>query len=88
MAEAEESAASDGPAGSEAGGPAEIHFPCESCGATLAFEPGTTALKCAHCGHENHIPDLDQAIQEIDFRATLENLKERAPETNERLVTC
>ena len=69
-------------------GPAEIHFPCESCGAALTFEPGTTVLKCAHCGHENAIPDLDQPIHEIDFRQTLESLKDAAPETTERVVQC
>jgi LSD1 subclass zinc finger protein len=88
MAQAEESAEAAGARAGAAGGAAEIHVPCESCGATLTFEPGTTVLKCAHCGHENAIPDLDQPIQEVDFHATLESLKERAPETTERLVTC
>ena len=88
MAESAERPETAGTATGSSGGAAEIHFPCESCGAALTFEPGTTVLKCAHCGHENRIPDLDQPIQEVDFRATLESLKERAPESTERLVTC
>jgi predicted RNA-binding Zn-ribbon protein involved in translation (DUF1610 family) len=49
-------------------------FPCGQCGAELHFEPGASALKCQYCGHENEIPQLPDAIEEIDFHTALEEL--------------
>lgn len=49
-------------------------FPCKNCGANLRFEPGQSTLKCPYCQVENEIPLSFEAIEEIDFRATLANL--------------
>ncbi len=46
-------------------------FPCQQCGAKLDFEPGTTSLKCSYCGFENAIPQSEEQIEELDFRAFL-----------------
>jgi LSD1 subclass zinc finger protein len=84
-------AAAAGEAAPEAGeaiGTAENRFPCESCGAVLTFAPGSTVIKCAHCGHENAIPDDDAPIEEVDFRATLESLEREAPHSADRVVQC
>ena len=35
---------------------AEHHYPCDSCGADLRFQPGQTRLICEHCGHVQDIP--------------------------------
>ncbi len=43
-------------------------FPCPSCGADLRFQPGTTALKCQHCGHEEPIPEVRGGLVEHDLR--------------------
>jgi DNA-directed RNA polymerase subunit RPC12/RpoP len=52
------------------GGGAETHrFPCPACGADLRFEPGTTGMVCAHCGHREAIPELRGGIEELDLRA-------------------
>jgi LSD1 subclass zinc finger protein len=44
---------------------------CTSCGAHLKFLPGTTALKCDHCGTEVEIEPCEEIIQEIDFEKFL-----------------
>ncbi len=73
----------------QASGQTEVRFPCESCGAMLTFAPGTSVIKCEHCGHENPIPDDDQSpIEEIDFRATLATLEKAAPQSGDRVVKC
>ncbi len=81
-ASAEETEAGD------AAAPSEHRFPCESCGAILTFEPGSTVIKCGHCGHENAIPEDDAPIEEIDFRATLSSLETAAPHSTDRVVRC
>ena len=49
---------------------AEPHrFPCPSCGANLRYAPELDKLKCAHCGHEETIPESRGAIPELDLRA-------------------
>ena len=50
-------------------------YPCENCGALLAFKPGAEVLACDYCGHENPIQiepievtenDLDSAVQSFE----------------------
>ena len=52
-------------------------FPCEECGADLKFDIGQQSLKCPFCGHVKEL-DLaeDAQIQEQDFHAMLERLRE------------
>ena len=57
-------------------------FPCAQCGANLRFKPGSDAVKCDHCGHENAIPkrpwtrieeqDLAQGLEKIESTAAVE----------------
>ena len=54
--------------------PKERLFPCGQCGAKVAFEPGTDALKCPYCQHVTPIDAIDLEIEEQDFRAELERL--------------
>lgn len=35
----------------------EYRYPCESCGASLRFQPGQQELVCDHCGHRQRIGD-------------------------------
>lgn len=48
------------------------HYPCERCGAELAFQPGTRDLSCAYCGFSVAI-ELEEAtpIVERDLEAML-----------------
>jgi len=42
-------------------------FACMSCGADLAYKPGTRHLHCQYCGAENEIPDAGEPVNENDF---------------------
>ena len=67
-------------------GPKE--FPCQQCGAKLAYAPGTRAQKCEYCGAENRIAQSEEDIKELDFDAHLKQAAEQQ-ETVERLtVKC
>jgi predicted RNA-binding Zn-ribbon protein involved in translation (DUF1610 family) len=48
--------------------PSDHRFPCPACGADLRFQPGTTAMKCQHCGHEEPIPEIRGGLIEHDLR--------------------
>jgi DNA-directed RNA polymerase subunit RPC12/RpoP len=64
-------------------------FPCRSCGAKLAFAPGTRSLKCEHCGAENEIAGQgDTAVAEHDFEAELAALEAKAETFEEEHVRC
>lgn len=59
-------------------GPRE--FPCENCGALLAFSPGMQALHCDYCDHDNEIAVSDDTeILEQDLQAVLQNQADAAP---------
>ena len=67
------------------------HFPCEQCGADLRFEPGSEQLVCDHCGHRQKIEHgnfAGDAINELDFKAAIENLLPLAEIEETRVVTC
>lgn len=52
-------------------------FPCEECGADLEFNIGVQQLKCPYCGTVKKIEiDEEVVIEEQDFHAALERLKE------------
>jgi DNA-directed RNA polymerase subunit RPC12/RpoP len=69
-------------------------FACQRCGATLEFAPGTRVLRCPYCSHENQIPQAETpdgappAVEEIDYRATIESLKSAAPKVNVQDIEC
>ena len=46
-------------------------FSCSSCAGKLEFAPGTSSLKCPHCGHLEAIPESDVDISERDFAQAL-----------------
>jgi DNA-directed RNA polymerase subunit RPC12/RpoP len=56
------------PAADGAVASSDHRFPCPACGADLRFLPGTTALKCQHCGHEEPIPEVRGGLVEHDLR--------------------
>lgn len=63
-------------------------FPCKSCGAKLEFSPGTDALKCPYCGHENMIPKSEEDIEELDFRKYLSQAVSEEEMEEEQRVKC
>ncbi len=71
----------------------EHRFPCAQCGASLRFTPGAARLSCEYCGHEQPIPQVDdaarvQVMQSLDLHAAL--ARELLPEDMEetRVVHC
>ena len=53
----------------------ESRFPCEQCGATLAYRIGSDSLECRHCGHLNRIETVAAVIEELDLHAALRELQ-------------
>jgi DNA-directed RNA polymerase subunit RPC12/RpoP len=71
----------------------EHRFPCAQCGASLRFAPGQARLSCDYCGHEQPIPQMDDAtrvtaLQSLDYhQAVAQSLPaEQMEET--RVVHC
>jgi predicted RNA-binding Zn-ribbon protein involved in translation (DUF1610 family) len=50
----------------------ERQFPCQNCGADMAYEPGTVAMNCPYCSTENEISDSDDVVSELDYYEALE----------------
>lgn len=44
-----------------------VVFPCSQCGGSLTFAPGTTSLRCPHCGHQEAIAAGGTPIVEYDL---------------------
>jgi len=64
---------------SSAGAPPESRtFPCERCGADLAFSIGAQKLKCDHCGFEKDLaPGALATVAEHDLEAGLKRQAEK-----------
>ena len=68
---------------------AEPHrFPCPSCGADLRYAPDLDRLKCAHCGHEEAIPEHRGPIPELDLRAVERGAVPHAEIEELRIAQC
>ncbi|WP_232792229.1 hypothetical protein [Actinacidiphila yeochonensis] len=39
-------------------------YPCEACGASVEFKPGTSTLKCPYCGHEQAVAAVAREVRE------------------------
>jgi LSD1 subclass zinc finger protein len=63
-------------------------FPCTGCGAKLVFAPGTTSLKCDHCGTVNAIAENDARIEEQDFESYLHALEGKQETHEQQHVKC
>lgn len=59
-------------------GEGKLAFPCEQCGSSLQYSPGTEHLKCPHCGHSQTIAGGGKAVFEHDFEAMRRKAR-RAP---------
>jgi LSD1 subclass zinc finger protein len=69
----------------------DSHFPCEQCGADLSFTPGATRMTCAHCGHEQAIPDTidrEEALREIDFDSMLRGQLDASEYVETKVLVC
>jgi len=67
---------------------AERQFPCHQCGANLLFAPGTASLQCKYCGAKNEIPVEQVEIEELDFRAHVDQYTATQPTRETNVVKC
>ncbi|MFI6501526.1 hypothetical protein [Nonomuraea typhae] len=57
--------------------PAQTTHPCSGCGASVAYAPGTSLLRCPYCGLEQQIAAPARVVREHDYAAFL--VKPRVP---------
>ncbi|OWJ64910.1 primosomal protein N' (replication factor Y) - superfamily II helicase [Inquilinus limosus] len=68
---------------------ADMAFTCASCGAQLEYAPGTRAMKCPYCGHENPIAASPwSTVAEIDYGAGLAEAEQSAPTETVPVISC
>lgn len=63
-------------------------FPCRQCGAVIKYAPGTTQLKCEHCGTENQIELRSRSIEEYDLKQALQKLSDHRAEPSAPGIHC
>jgi len=68
--------------------PTERQYPCSQCGANLEFAPGANSLKCPYCGCENVIAKSGTSIQELDYRAYLQQAANEKDTHEAHRVKC
>lgn len=68
--------------------PKETQFPCAQCGAKVEFRPGSEALTCPYCGHENPIEAIDVVVEEIDYASVLAGLASDEDTIEQQVVRC
>lgn len=70
---------------------AQLHFPCDACGADLRFDPKAGQMICAHCGNTEPLeqgPWAASTIRETDFKTAVSDAL-LAPEMEEtRVAKC
>ena len=47
--------------------PASHSYPCAQCGARVEFAPGTNALRCPYCGHQQQLVDTGRRVTEHSY---------------------
>lgn len=52
----------------------ELKKACINCGAELKYQPGTTTINCAYCGHEEHIDLSDNSFEELELYPYLKKM--------------
>jgi len=63
-------------------------YPCSQCGAELKWHPGSQALACPYCGHENVIEIPPTTIEELDFEHWLKQAESQAPQVQVNQIRC
>jgi ribosomal protein L37AE/L43A len=63
-------------------------FPCNACGAKLAFKPGSETLTCPYCGSTNAIAESTGTVEELDFDEYLTALEAQSETVTQQAVKC
>lgn len=66
----------------------QIEFPCEQCGGMMTFLPTAQQVTCIYCGHEMHIPQSEEEIEELDFEAYLNQTAGQEDMVEDTVVSC
>lgn len=61
---------------------------CPECGGMLAYEPGSTHMKCPYCAAEFPIEQRLTEIRELDYYATVSRLEEESATEEAYLMKC
>ncbi|WP_300032244.1 TFIIB-type zinc finger domain-containing protein [uncultured Roseobacter sp.] len=70
---------------------AEHHFPCDTCGADMRYDPAAGHLSCDHCGNTetmDHGPWAAAKIRELDFRKAVGDALPQAEMEETRVSKC
>jgi len=68
-----------------------LNVKCTSCGANVAYEPGTAHLTCQYCHHTIDIRSAnlaEHANQELDLNQYLHDVEHAAPKVERNVVSC
>lgn len=63
-------------------------FACSNCGADLKYKPGTKHLICEYCNTTNDIPEIDEEIEELDFKTFLNQKSKDEVLLTEKFIKC
>ncbi|HEX8169846.1 MAG TPA: zinc ribbon domain-containing protein [Thermoanaerobaculia bacterium] len=63
-------------------------FPCEGCGADLAWEPGATALRCAYCGFTKQVAAPAGDVREKPVDAALRAPRDLGWGAERKVIAC
>ena len=69
----------------------ERHFPCDSCGADMRFDPKAGQMLCDHCGNTTPLRDASsrtRPVMELDFRKALDNTLPQTEMEETRVSKC
>jgi DNA-directed RNA polymerase subunit RPC12/RpoP len=63
-------------------------YACRSCGADLAFDPASGALKCGHCSVETDVALAGAPLEELDFEEFLKKAEQAEARETRLTVKC
>jgi DNA-directed RNA polymerase subunit RPC12/RpoP len=69
--------------------PEQFRRPCSSCGAGLAYKPGTALLECPYCGFKEAIEEgAVRPLEELDMTLFLDRAHSRMQDEEEKALRC
>jgi predicted RNA-binding Zn-ribbon protein involved in translation (DUF1610 family) len=63
-------------------------FPCVSCGAKMAFSPGSDKQKCPYCGAENDIETSTDVVKELDLEEWMAQVEKESEVHAQEQIKC
>ena len=63
-------------------------FPCVSCGAKMAFSPGSDKQQCPYCGAENDIETTTDVVKELDLEEWMAQVEKESEVHAQEQIKC